>query len=101
MFANPNHAARGSLVRDCGYGYRLDLRPSERAEKDCAKKHEHRANHDNVDFQGYVHERASLIVDDDSSLSESGRVQRAFNGATQNDSVSFAITFNQSVAFNQ
>ena len=96
---NPSRTAGGSLLAR-RYGYRLDVQPSERAEKDCTKKHEHRANHHDVDFQGYVHERASLIVDDGLSLPESRKLQRAFDGATQNSGVKCAITFNQSIAFN-
>jgi hypothetical protein len=54
----------------------LDFRPSEYAEQDCTDKHKNRANHHDVDLQGYVHEGASLIVDDEASLSENREPSR-------------------------
>jgi hypothetical protein len=54
----------------------LDLQPSERAEQDCGDKQEYRANHQDVDLQGHVHERASLVVDDGATLPERRRSPR-------------------------
>jgi hypothetical protein len=54
----------------------LDFRPSEYAEENCTDKNKNRANHHDVDLQGYVHEGASLIVDDEASLPENRESSR-------------------------
>jgi hypothetical protein len=47
-----------------------DLRLSERADQDCAEKQEDRANHNDVELQGNVHEVGSMAIYDETSLPE-------------------------------
>ena len=53
-----------------------NFRLSERADQDCADEEEHRANHNDVELQGNVHEGGSMAIYGEAILPEKRRSAR-------------------------